>query len=138
MKRASSLRATEWPSPLTSVAISAPLLHGLGRALHGLDDVLVAGAAADVPRQRPTNLFLAGVGILGEQRARREHHPGRAKPSLEAVLLVERGLHRMQLRALREPLDRRHLPAVGLHGEHGARLHGNAVEQNRAGPAAGR
>ena len=46
-------------------------------------------------------------------------------------------LHRMELAVLREALDRRHLAAVGLHREHGARLHGLAVDVHRAG-AAGR
>src|SRR5262245_30338424 len=102
MKRASSLRATEWPSPRTSVAIALSP-HGRGGALHGLDDVLVPGAAADVPRQRPADLLLAGVGVLGEERARGQHHPRSAESALQAVLLVERGLDGVQLAALREP-----------------------------------
>ena len=70
--------------------------------------------------------------------ARRRHHEARrAVAALERVLLVERLLHRMQLVALRETLDRRHLAAVRLHGEHGARLDRLAVEEHGAGAARG-
>ena len=48
------------------------------------------------------------------------------------MLLVERLLHRMELAVRGEALDRRHLAAVRLHREHGARLHRLAVEQDGA------
>ena len=49
--------------------------------------------------------------------------PGRAVAALEGVVLVERLLHRVQLAVRGQALDRRDLVAVGLHGEHRARLH---------------
>src|SRR5215468_7210432 len=113
MKRASSLRGTEWPTPLTSVAIARSSHRGAGR-LDGLHDVLVAGAAADVAADRPPDLLLARVVVLGEQRGGDEHHPRRAEAALQGVLLVERGLDRVQLRAAREALDGLDLAAVRL------------------------
>ena len=50
-------------------------------------------------------------------------------------MVGERLLERRQL-LVAEPLDRRHGAAVGLHGEHRATLHRNAVQVNRARAAA--
>ena len=103
-----------------------------GRELDRLDDVVVPGAAAEVALEPDADLLLRRVRILGEQRDARHHEPGRAVAALEAVQLVERLLHRMQLAAPGEALDGRHLAPVGLHGEHGAGLDGLAVEQHGA------
>ena len=51
------------------------------------------------------------------------------------MLGLERRLHRVQLAVGGEALDGRDLGAVGLHGEHEARPHGVAVEQDGAGAA---
>ena len=74
MKRSSSLRLTEWPSAADLLGV-APSLASPPRAsasrppqLHRLDDVLVAGAAADVAGERPADLLLGRVRVLGEQR----------------------------------------------------------------------
>ena len=50
-------------------------------------------------------------------------------------MLVKRGLHRVQLAALGEPLDRGDLRAVGLDREHRARLDRPAVDVDGAGAA---
>src|SRR5581483_8349212 len=68
---------------------------------------------------------------------RRHHHPGRAEPALQAVLLVEAVLDRVQLAVLLESLHGPQAAAVRLHREHGARLHRTAVEDDRARAAAG-
>ena len=102
-----------------------------------LDDVLVAGAAAQVARQREADLVLGGVRVLGEQRLRGEHHPRRAEAALEAVLLREPLLDRVQLARRTEPLDGGDLVAVGLDGEHRAALHRGAVHEDGAGTAVG-
>src|SRR5262245_37538826 len=121
MKRASSLRGTEWPTPRTSVAlISAPLLHRRARALHGLDDVLIPGAAADLAGDRGTDVLLRRARVLGEQRHRRQHHPRRAEAALKAVLRAEGLLDRVQRAALHQSLDRGDPAAVGLDREHRA------------------
>ena len=67
------------------------------------------------------------------QQVRRGHdHAGRAEPALESVLLPERGLEGVKLGAVGEPLDRLHVAAVRLYGKHRARLHGTAVDGDRA------
>jgi len=59
-------------------------------------------------------------------------HPGRAEPALERVVVVERLLDGVQRPVTGEALDGGHLAAVGLHGEHRARLHALPVEVHRA------
>ena len=73
-----------------------------------------------------------GLAFAFEQRVARHHHPRRAKAALQAVLLIEALLDRVELPVLLEPFDRHDLPAVGLDGEHGAGLDGRSVEQHRA------
>ena len=55
-------------------------------------------------------------------------HSGRAVAALQSMLFPESFLHRMQFAVLRQAFDGRDLRAVGLHGEHRARLHRLAVE----------
>src|SRR5262245_61491754 len=105
MNRLSSTRLRLAPIPpilISSRAVMAslPLVLGgglarsgalqlAGRPHHGLHDVLVARAAAEVAGQRPTDLVLGRVRVLLEQRGGREHHPGGAEPALQAVLVRE-------------------------------------------------
>jgi hypothetical protein len=104
--------------------------------LHRPDDVLVAGTPAEVALDALADLVLAGVRVVLQQVDRRHDHAGRTEAALEPVHLVEGLLHRVQLALRRgDPLDRRHLAAVGLHGEDGAALHGLAVEVDGAGAA---
>src|SRR5436190_18150899 len=70
-----------------------------------------------------------------EELHRRHDHARRAEAALRAVTLPERFLDGMQLAVGREPLDRRHIGAVGLDRQYRARLHGLAVDQHRAGAA---
>src|SRR5207248_2987853 len=146
--------ATSWPWKRTlsvaSTACASPLNVGMrwrrglrlcprpGGVLDRLDDVHVAGAAANVARDRPTDLFLARVGVALEQRRAHQHHARRAEAALQAVLFVEAGLDRRQGRALREALDSHDVAALHLDREQRARLDGFAIEERRARAAAGR
>src|SRR5207249_8288747 len=126
MKRGSSLRFIEWPMPqiLASVLGSlmmSPLAHLLGRVLHGLHDIDVAGAAAEIPRNGLADLLLARVLVALEERAGGHQHAGRAETALQAVLLGETLLDGMQFAALLQAFDRGDLRAVGLHREHRTR-----------------
>ena len=59
--------------------------------------------------------------------------PGRAVPALQAVVLHERLLHRVQRAVgVGHALDRADVLAVGLHGEHGAALDRFTVQMDRA------
>ena len=114
-----------------------PLLGGGHAAgprcvLHGLHDVVVAGAPAEVALEPEPDLLLGRVRVLLEQVDALHDHPRRAEPALQAVALAEGLLHGVQLTVLREPLDGGDLAAVGLDGEHVARLHAGAVEVHGA------
>ena len=138
--RASSTRSRR--SPITaapgprrrarSPAASRRRRHG-GRVQDGGDDPGVARAAAQVPRQRTADRRLVGVGLLVEQLDRGEHHRRGAEAALQAVVLVERRHHRVQVgRACRAP--RSWSPSWPSHwpAEHQARPHRVPVEQHGA------
>src|SRR5262249_12989699 len=125
---ASSLRSAEVPIPFP--------FSGTRRRLDRLDDVVVAGAPAEVPFERLANLVVGRVRVPCQDLGRGHDHPGGAVAALEGVVLVKRALKRVQLAVLREALDRLHLKAVGLEGEHRAGLDRPAVEANGARAAA--
>src|SRR6185312_15513079 len=130
---ASSLRRTDAPMPesLAVAAIALPLRRGE----HGIDDVVVARAAAEVALEPVADFLLTGIRVLLEQVRGAHDHAGCAVAALQPVLLVERPLHRVQLAVLRKPLDGGDLGTVGLHREHRARLDRLAVDVHRAGAA---
>src|SRR5260370_5454437 len=68
----------------------------LGGRLDGLDDEVVAGAAAEVPGQHLADLLARRRGLLAEERAGAHDDPGGAVAALEPVLGPEGLLHRMQ------------------------------------------
>src|SRR5437868_14948170 len=102
----SSLRSIRWPmGPVGLVAGRAVAEAGLatvvsvmarsssrhlGEAVfHGLHDVLVTGAAAEVAVERLAYLrFRRLLGLRGEAD-RGEHHARRAEAALQAVMLLE-------------------------------------------------
>ncbi len=69
--------------------------------------------------------------ILGEAR-RRHDHPGGAKAALERLGVEKRLLHRMELAALGEPLERGDLAALGPECGNEATVDGLAIEPDRA------
>src|SRR5262249_31298788 len=113
-------------------------LHDLRRLMDGLDDVLVAGASAQVPLEGQSDLRVRGIRIDLEQIDDGHDHAGGAEAALQAVLLVKRLLHGMEVTVPVEALDRCDLSAVGLDCKDGARLHGASVEMDGAGAANGR
>src|SRR5262249_22911901 len=145
MKRGSSLRFMACPMPLILASVLGSLIadlpvvsqlaHFFGRILHGLDDVDVARAAAEISRKRLADLLFAGVLVALEQGDARHHHARSAVAALQAVLLGEALLHGMQLAALLQPLYGGDFRPVGLHCKHGARLDRLAVHDHRAGAA---
>ena len=107
----------------------------VGGVLNGVDDVLVAGAAAEIAGDALAYLALRRRRVVLQQRHRRHDHPRRAVAALEAVLFPEAVLQRMQVAVRREPLDRRDRRAVGLDREDRARLRAAAVDEDGAGSA---
>ncbi len=139
---ATSLISAATPPPPTSSSLMTrlridPPLH-LGGVEHRLDDVVVAGATAQVALQPVADLLLGGVGVLGQQAGGGHDHPRGAVAALEAMVVPEGLLDRMELAVRGHALDRGDLRAVGLHGQDRARLHGLAVQVDRAGAAVGR
>src|SRR5271166_2016127 len=111
MKRMSSLRLTEAPMPVALMMSlsreTVVLFGGLGRSCGAhfarplsdrLDDVVVTGAAADVAFEPMADRGFVEVRALAVDEVDGRHdHPRRAEAALEAVIVLERLLHRMQL-----------------------------------------
>src|SRR5919197_53416 len=136
--RGSSTRFMRAPTMLVVVCSSAWVVMASPhrRLADGLDDVLVAGAAAKVALEPAPDLCVGQpVAVRAEELDAGHDHPRRAEAALERVALPERLLERMELAAPRQALDGRDLAAVGLDCEHGARLHCAPVEMDRAGAA---
>src|SRR6516225_9817235 len=115
MKRASSRRNIALPRPwsfcsrsLSSAgsAMVLPPLRPSGRGgrrgqlsrrrLHRLDDILIAGAPAQIAGHAVTDLLLARAGIFLQQPVGTHQHARCAVAALQAVLLVEGLLQGMQ------------------------------------------
>src|SRR5262249_25624767 len=90
-----------------------------------------------VARDTVADLGLGRLRIAGEQRARALQHAGRAESALQAVLLPEALLQRVQRAAGGEALDGLDRRAVGLDRERRAALDRLAVEADRGGAVAG-
>src|SRR6516225_4111697 len=108
MKRASSLRSKEVPTPwsLSSRSFNSDMspmeclrwccgTSGRGRGgelarrrLDRFDDVLVAGATTEVAGEAAADLLLGRVRVLLEQAVGARQHPRRAIAALKPVLLV--------------------------------------------------
>src|SRR5262245_53098788 len=84
-----------------------------GRPLHRADDRAVAGAPADLARDRFPDLSLGGVRIAVEQRPGGHHHARGAEAALQSVTLHKTLLDRVELAALFEILDGAYLVAAG-------------------------
>src|SRR4051794_3287241 len=79
--------------------MSAPSGRSLHRGLSLLDrahDVLVTGATADVAVELLTDLGRARIRMALAQVDRSHQHAGRAEAALQAMAVLERGLHGMQ------------------------------------------
>src|SRR3546814_20335133 len=70
--------------------------HGLCPGHHGLDDVVVAGAAADVAFQLVANGILVRVRMALHEVDGTHDHARRAEAALQGMMLAEGFLHRMQ------------------------------------------
>ena len=136
------------PSPARRAASSRVLSEGLGDRV---DDAVVRAAAAEVAAHPLAQLVAAERDVLGGEvvgdvarhaaRQLRRHGdrradlPRRAVAALEAVMLDERLLQRVQAVAVRQALDRGDLAALVLHRQRQAGVDALAVDQHRAGAA---
>src|SRR5208282_1149807 len=81
---------------------------------HGLDDLLVSRAAAEVAFDALFYLGDAGLRVLPQEFADRHHHAARAIAALDGVVLVEGGLDGGELPAFGFALDGLDLGSIGL------------------------
>src|SRR4029453_8477784 len=137
MKSGSSFRfmctPTEWsgfawmliviPSRASLCVADGGLAERAGRLLHRFHNVLVAGAPAQVSGEPLTNVGLARIGLMLEEGIGRQQHARRAVAALQAVLIPEALLQRVQFAVCREPFDGEDLVAVGLDGSQRKGVH---------------
>src|SRR5438552_534750 len=137
--RASDARPRGSLVPASPLARADRFAQGASRLLHGLHDVLIAGAPAQVAGEALANVGFAGRRVVSQQRVRRQQHPWRAVSALQAMLIPEPLLERVQPASVGQPLDGENLVAVGLHREHRAGLYRPlAVHDDNAAAAARR
>lgn len=117
---------------------------------HGLGDIRVGAAAAKIAAHPLAHfehrhiggavdvaLNMAGNACLDlvQHRHGRADLSRRAIAALEAVMLDERRLHRVQFLRRTKPFDRRHRIALVHDGKAKAGIDADAVHQHRAGAA---
>src|SRR5205085_2549273 len=90
----------------TAASFSGPRrTHLVARRAYRLDDVLVAGAAAEVGCEDVEQVLVADVRALLQRVDRQHQEAGRAEAALQAMVRDEGLLQRMQRIAVRQPLD---------------------------------
>jgi hypothetical protein len=109
------------------------LLGDLEHSLfHRLKNLEVASTAAQVARERYTDLIAIGMWIVIQQSFRGDQDRGRAVPALRRSEIGECILERMKVSVRSEPLDREHILAVALKPKHKARKHGLPIQKHCA------
>ena len=122
--------------PGTPLGFPGPLRQDLGGAEDRGDDVLVAGAAAEVAPDGLAGLLLGGVGVVAQVGGDGGDEPGGAEAALQAVAVLEGLLDRAEAAVGRPAaLDGGDLGPVDPDREQQARTHRPPVDQHRAGPA---
>src|SRR5258708_5922382 len=150
MNLKSSLRRTAAPIPVALMAFppsgcdwmfseatsSGSLSHCFRAGRDRLDDVVISSAAADVALELfADRLVVERVALALHHVDRRHDHAGGTEAALQAVIVAERLLHRVQRRAIGEPIDGKDVRAFGLPGEHGTGFDRLAVHVDDASTA---
>ena len=99
-----------------------------------VDDLAVAGAAAEVAPDGVANLLLGGIGVFVQQRLARHDHARGAEAALHRPADPE-GVDKGLLLEGRKALHRLDAPPIHLPGGHHAGLHRRAVHDDGAGAA---
>ena len=111
-----------------------PLAEDLRRQQNAVDDLYIAGAAADVVADGKGRLLAGGVGIYIQQALGGDHHAGDAETALNRARLAE-GEGKDLLLPVAEALHRDNGLALQLVRLGNAGLGGLAVNENVAGAA---
>jgi hypothetical protein len=109
-------------------SIPPSLLHSRGGSFHGIHDVLVPGATAEVAFQTVPDFFFRRIRIAVKNLLGSHDHAWRAESALESVLIPESFLDAVKLSIRGQALNRRDIRSVRLDREHRAALDGLAVE----------
>ncbi len=101
-------------APASMRAVRARLARSLStsflcRVFNCFDDMLIAGATAQVSFQPMPNLVARRIGIAIDNLARSYDHPRRAIATLQTVMFPESFLHRMQLSIRGQSFDGRNI-----------------------------
>src|SRR5712691_4141119 len=107
--------------------------HARRSFLNRRDDVLVTGAAAEGAFDPMAHIGFSWMGIAFDQIVCGHDHARRAEAALQAVLVPESLLHRVQLAVRGEAFDGGDARPVGLHRQHRARFDRLPVDQHCAG-----
>lgn len=110
----------------------------LRRVLNGLDDVLIARAAAEISLERMADLALGRVRIPIEERASGHDHAWSAVAALEAMHLPEAHLDIAVFTVRGHALDCGQVTTIGLDRQQGATLDRQPVQVDGAGSALAR
>src|SRR5579859_4254920 len=131
-----SCRLTLWPTIANDSAGGASVdILRLRGGTNGVDDLVVASAAAKIAEHRFSDFSVGWMGVLGQQRVRRDNLTRRAVAALKTAVLSKRQLERMQGSVAAEPLDGAHTPAIQRSRECEASADRFVVDQHRAGAA---
>src|SRR6266508_1829262 len=134
--RCPTTRNACWRAGASVSAMAAGLLRRLrGVLLDRVQDLAVAGAAAQVAGQLPADPLAAGPRVALQQRPCGEQHAGRAEAALRGAVAEEACLQGVEAAARGEAAHGHQRAAVGLHRQQQAAADRLAVEQDRAGPA---
>jgi hypothetical protein len=106
---------------------------GPARGPDRVDDVLIAGAPAEVALEPGANAFLARLRLTPQQLQCAHDHAGGAKAALQRVMLTKRRQQRMgHLTGRAQALQGGNGRAVRLDSQDRARLHRAPVQVHRA------
>ena len=101
---------------------------------NALDNLFVAGATADIAANGVLDLFLGGLGVLGDERRTRHDHAWDTKTALHGAHGAK-GVHKGLAHVLGQALDGHDVAAGGKGGGQYAGLDGRTVHMDGAGTA---
>jgi hypothetical protein len=107
------------------------VLH-VARQLDGIENLLIARAAADIATKTLLDFLAVGEWICTQRGGRRHHHAGNAVAALACPGLVKGLLQDAQFACLRKGFYGLDGCALRLGKRHQARLHQDAVHEHRA------
>ena len=111
--------------------------HFRTRPLDGLDNIVIACAAAEITGDAPADLIFRRIVVMFKQFDAAHDHTRRAEAAVQSMVLLESFLQRMERTSFGcQTFDRGDAVTIGLYSQDGAALDALAIEQDRAGAAA--